>query len=140
MSQVATKPDSIGELPPFDYKPAPYVGPSKEEVLALRKEHLSPGTRRSMEIYDIFKIDIACSWELDIETYEGCGSRFPLTYPPTPSLHSHAVPLQEPRCDWTISCDQFLLYDIGLDGSQDPVFGVPVCRASHHEPFPTPQS
>ncbi|KAL6773797.1 AGT2 [Auxenochlorella protothecoides x Auxenochlorella symbiontica] len=42
MSQVATKPDSIGELPPFDYKPAPYVGPSKEEVLALRKEHLSP--------------------------------------------------------------------------------------------------
>ncbi len=30
-------------LPPFDHVPAPYTGPSKEEVYRLRKEHLSPG-------------------------------------------------------------------------------------------------
>src|SRR5258706_8337266 len=29
-------------LPPFDFKPQPYVGPSAEEVLRLRKEFLSP--------------------------------------------------------------------------------------------------
>src|SRR5580692_4842873 len=29
-------------LPPFDYKPQPYTGPSAEEVLRLRKEFLSP--------------------------------------------------------------------------------------------------
>lgn len=30
------------ELPPFDHRPQPYDGPSAEEVLALRKEFLSP--------------------------------------------------------------------------------------------------
>ncbi len=30
------------ELPPFDHLPQPYTGPSAEEVLALRKEFLSP--------------------------------------------------------------------------------------------------
>lgn len=30
-------------LPPFDYAPMPYAGPSAEEVLALRKQHLSAG-------------------------------------------------------------------------------------------------
>lgn len=30
-------------LPPFDYFPPPYSGPLKEEVLRLRKQHLSPG-------------------------------------------------------------------------------------------------
>lgn len=29
-------------LPPFDYQPQPYTGPSAEEVLAMRKEFLSP--------------------------------------------------------------------------------------------------
>jgi alanine-glyoxylate transaminase/(R)-3-amino-2-methylpropionate-pyruvate transaminase len=29
-------------LPPFDYRPQPYTGPSAEEVLRLRKEFLSP--------------------------------------------------------------------------------------------------
>jgi alanine-glyoxylate transaminase/(R)-3-amino-2-methylpropionate-pyruvate transaminase len=29
-------------LPPFDHTPAPYAGPSKAEVLAMRKEHLTP--------------------------------------------------------------------------------------------------
>ena len=30
------------QLPPFDHTPQPYTGPSAEEVLALRKEFLSP--------------------------------------------------------------------------------------------------
>ncbi|CAL5222254.1 g4590 [Coccomyxa viridis] len=30
------------QLPPFDHTPAPYQGPSKEEVHALRKQYLSP--------------------------------------------------------------------------------------------------
>lgn len=30
------------QLPPFDYQPQPYHGPTPEEVLALRKEFLSP--------------------------------------------------------------------------------------------------
>ena len=30
-------------LPPFDHKPAPYTGPSVEEVLAARKQYLNPG-------------------------------------------------------------------------------------------------
>ena len=29
-------------LPPFDFTPPPYTGPPKEEVLALRKQHLNP--------------------------------------------------------------------------------------------------
>lgn len=33
----------MATLPPFDYTPMPYAGPSAEEVLALRKQHLSPG-------------------------------------------------------------------------------------------------
>lgn len=31
------------QLPPCDYAPPPYQGPSKEEVLSLRKQYLSPG-------------------------------------------------------------------------------------------------
>jgi alanine-glyoxylate transaminase/(R)-3-amino-2-methylpropionate-pyruvate transaminase len=31
------------ELPPFDYQPAPYKGPSADEVLRLRKQFLNPG-------------------------------------------------------------------------------------------------
>ena len=30
------------ELPPFEYTPKPYTGPSAEEVFALRKQFLSP--------------------------------------------------------------------------------------------------
>lgn len=33
---------ALPELPPFGYQPQPYTGPSKEEVLALRKKFLSP--------------------------------------------------------------------------------------------------
>src|SRR5476649_1529803 len=31
------------DLPPFDYQPAPYAGPSADEVLRLRKQFLNPG-------------------------------------------------------------------------------------------------
>ncbi|KAF1876660.1 hypothetical protein Lal_00030073 [Lupinus albus] len=43
-----TKTDAVAsstvapELPPFDYSPPPYVGPTVEEILAKRKEYLSP--------------------------------------------------------------------------------------------------
>ena len=30
------------ELPPFDYAPPPYTGPSGDEILAKRREYLSP--------------------------------------------------------------------------------------------------
>jgi alanine-glyoxylate transaminase/(R)-3-amino-2-methylpropionate-pyruvate transaminase len=33
-------------MPPFNYTPKPYTGPSKEEVIALRKKYLSPGEQR----------------------------------------------------------------------------------------------
>jgi alanine-glyoxylate transaminase / (R)-3-amino-2-methylpropionate-pyruvate transaminase len=33
----------MATLPPFDYTPKPYSGPSAEEVLAMRKAHVSPG-------------------------------------------------------------------------------------------------
>ncbi len=33
----------LPELPPFDYSPQPYSGPSADEVLRLRKEFLNPG-------------------------------------------------------------------------------------------------
>jgi hypothetical protein len=31
------------QLPPCDFIPPKYVGPSKDEVLALRKQYLNPG-------------------------------------------------------------------------------------------------
>ncbi|MGD9722008.1 MAG: aspartate aminotransferase family protein [Pirellulales bacterium] len=41
------KPDAaksqLAVLPPCDHQPAPYDGPSREEVLALRQEYLTPG-------------------------------------------------------------------------------------------------
>jgi alanine-glyoxylate transaminase/(R)-3-amino-2-methylpropionate-pyruvate transaminase len=36
-------PTTIMPLPPFDYAPMPYDGPSPEEILALRKAHVNPG-------------------------------------------------------------------------------------------------
>jgi hypothetical protein len=34
---------SIPKMPDYDHTPLPYTGPSKEEVLAMRKQFLSPG-------------------------------------------------------------------------------------------------
>ncbi|HEX4146071.1 MAG TPA: aspartate aminotransferase family protein [Pirellulales bacterium] len=39
---ATTKPH-VRELPPCDHKPAPYDGPDKAAVLALRKQYLTPG-------------------------------------------------------------------------------------------------
>lgn len=33
---------SVPKMPPFDYSPLPYDGPSAEEILRKRKEFLSP--------------------------------------------------------------------------------------------------
>ena len=33
---------SAPQLPPYSHQPRPYTGPSREEVMALRKQHLSP--------------------------------------------------------------------------------------------------
>lgn len=35
------------ELPPCDFVPPAYVGPSKAEVLALRKQFLNPGKEQN---------------------------------------------------------------------------------------------
>jgi alanine-glyoxylate transaminase/(R)-3-amino-2-methylpropionate-pyruvate transaminase len=40
---AATSPPNHLELPLFDHVPAPYDGPSKQEVLALRQQYLTPG-------------------------------------------------------------------------------------------------
>jgi alanine-glyoxylate transaminase/(R)-3-amino-2-methylpropionate-pyruvate transaminase len=46
-SQPAAQHDTtLPQMPPFNYTPAPYTGPSKEEVIALRKKYLSPGEQR----------------------------------------------------------------------------------------------
>ncbi|KAK7395008.1 hypothetical protein VNO78_15549 [Psophocarpus tetragonolobus] len=40
-----TKDDAVSppnKLPPFDYSPAPYAGPASDEILAKRREYLSP--------------------------------------------------------------------------------------------------
>ncbi len=44
LSSAAPEPltSAAPEMPPFDFTPPPYTGPSKEEVLATRKEFLSP--------------------------------------------------------------------------------------------------
>ncbi|KAF2305225.1 hypothetical protein GH714_003180 [Hevea brasiliensis] len=44
-SQLAQKENNdvlIPKLPPFDYSPPPYTGPSADEIMAKRKEFLSP--------------------------------------------------------------------------------------------------
>lgn len=38
----AEKGPAIRELPPFDYSPLPYAGPAADEILAKRREYLSP--------------------------------------------------------------------------------------------------
>lgn len=35
------------ELPPFDYTPLPYAGPTADEILAKRREYLSPSILHS---------------------------------------------------------------------------------------------
>ena len=44
-SQASLAARNIAEpaLPAFDHEPAQYIGPSKQEVIDLRKKHLNPG-------------------------------------------------------------------------------------------------
>jgi alanine-glyoxylate transaminase/(R)-3-amino-2-methylpropionate-pyruvate transaminase len=42
MSSTKTRP-AAACLPPTDHQPAPYDGPSRDEVLALRRQYLTPG-------------------------------------------------------------------------------------------------
>ncbi|KAJ4704295.1 Alanine--glyoxylate aminotransferase 2, mitochondrial-like protein [Melia azedarach] len=37
---------SLPKIPPFDYSPPPYTGPSADEILAMRKNFLSPSMRQ----------------------------------------------------------------------------------------------
>ncbi len=39
---MATAVPATPTLPPYDYRPRPYAGPAKDEVLALRKQFLNP--------------------------------------------------------------------------------------------------
>lgn len=42
-ASLAARELSEPKLPPFDHEPAQYTGPSKQEVIDLRKKHLNPG-------------------------------------------------------------------------------------------------
>src|SRR5436190_18677021 len=42
MSTATAQPQAIPTLPPFTFTPQPYKGPSREEVLAMRREYLTP--------------------------------------------------------------------------------------------------
>lgn len=42
-SSVPAPAPEMPQMPAYDYTPPPYTGPSKEKVLALRKQYLSPG-------------------------------------------------------------------------------------------------
>lgn len=62
-------------MPAFNYQPQPYTGPSKEEVLALRKQFLSPCESRWREVQE--DADAACSgWagEPDIGQHSSAAS------------------------------------------------------------------
>ncbi len=43
MADVSTTPKTPTPLPKSDHQPAPYAGPARDEVLALRGEYLNPG-------------------------------------------------------------------------------------------------
>jgi alanine-glyoxylate transaminase/(R)-3-amino-2-methylpropionate-pyruvate transaminase len=47
--------DKLPSLPPFDYTPPPYAGPSKQEVLAMRKQYLSPGRSRNANTQAVWR-------------------------------------------------------------------------------------
>ena len=43
-SSVPAPAVEMPQMPAYDYTPPPYTGPSKDKVLSLRKQFLSPGT------------------------------------------------------------------------------------------------
>ena len=42
-ASLAARDISEPKLPPFSHEPAKYTGPSKQEVIDLRRKHLNPG-------------------------------------------------------------------------------------------------
>jgi len=42
-AEAAVAGSALPELPPFDFTPSPYTGPSKADVLAQRKQYMNPG-------------------------------------------------------------------------------------------------
>lgn len=40
-------------LPAFDHEPAQYTGPSKQEVIDIRKKHLNPGGSTMLNLVDL---------------------------------------------------------------------------------------
>ena len=44
------------ELPPFDHDAVQYTGPSKQEVIDLRKRHLNPGMRVDRDLFDFEQV------------------------------------------------------------------------------------
>ena len=42
-ASLAARDLSEPKLPTFDHEPAKYLGPSKQEVIDLRRKHLNPG-------------------------------------------------------------------------------------------------
>ena len=42
-ASLAARDTAEPTLPAFDHEPAKYTGPSKQEVIDLRKKHLNPG-------------------------------------------------------------------------------------------------
>ena len=42
-ASLAARDTTQPQLPPFDYEPVQYTGPSKQDVIDLRKKHLNPG-------------------------------------------------------------------------------------------------
>lgn len=51
----------VGALPPFNFQPPPYTGPSKDEVLRLRQTYLSPGARTVLVACDSSERLQACT-------------------------------------------------------------------------------
>lgn len=71
------------QLPPFDHTPAPYQGPSKEEVHALRKQYLSPGERRLVAEHCNLCCAASCRFQIfrsDVSTRACCSFYGKLRY------------------------------------------------------------
>lgn len=56
------------EMPAFDFTPPAYNGPSKEEVLRMRKQHLSPGQLRFVA-ESFYALSCACCTNLEANTH-----------------------------------------------------------------------
>lgn len=54
-SQAAPDTAKAGfQLPPCDFVPPPYTGPSKDEVLRLRKQFMNPGQHAAILLHNLY--------------------------------------------------------------------------------------